>query len=355
MILKSSAAARPVADHVRGEQQCECEQCLAHKPSALESIRLCGHLPDTQHNPAARHFSTSRAFAMLTALDHIALVVRGSRCRDRARIGVARQGADWRGADGGAAHAWFQLSNMALDIIAPIGAGLHGRSGPGASATHAGEGLWAMAFATAGYPEGARDARASRRRSPREAQLDPLHACRVQAASDTGPRRCWIPPSTHGPTILLVEHKTDEPRMVACGTRTLQRPACDRERPRPRRGAARRIRIAQRRSMARACGLEMALDRSNRGVGHATHVLSLRRPDRRNRARPEQGPSDDPDRIWGLSWRVRRYRLQRTRGSQAKDSTSRQYAPAASRAHTCSPFVIGPGTYPRLMIGRDEH
>ena len=82
---------------------------------------------------------------MISALDHIALAVRDL---DAAVDGYARLlglTPNWIGGDGGARHAWFQLPNMALDVIAPYGEGAFGDTIRSHLDAH-GEGIWAMAF-----------------------------------------------------------------------------------------------------------------------------------------------------------------------------------------------------------------
>lgn len=86
--------------------------------------------------------------ALITGLDHVALAV------DDLDAAVAAYGAllgrapNWIGGDGGARHAWFQLPNMALDVIAPHGEGAFGDTIRNHLAAH-GEGIWALAFAVA--------------------------------------------------------------------------------------------------------------------------------------------------------------------------------------------------------------
>jgi catechol 2,3-dioxygenase-like lactoylglutathione lyase family enzyme len=83
---------------------------------------------------------------VITAFDHIALVVRdlaAVRARLEALLGLT---PEWIGADGGARHAWFQMGNCALDVIAPTGPGLTGDMVAARLASH-GEGIWALAFA----------------------------------------------------------------------------------------------------------------------------------------------------------------------------------------------------------------
>ena len=85
---------------------------------------------------------------MITALDHVALVVRDL---DAAIDGYRRilgVEPNWVGGDCGARHAWFQFPNMALDVITPHGAGAFGDRMRAQLEAH-GEGVWAVAFTAA--------------------------------------------------------------------------------------------------------------------------------------------------------------------------------------------------------------
>lgn len=82
---------------------------------------------------------------MITALDHIALVVRDL---DAAVDGYTRLlgvAPNWIGRGGGVRQAWFQFPNMALDLIAPEGEGAFA-DGVRAHLDARGEGIWAVAF-----------------------------------------------------------------------------------------------------------------------------------------------------------------------------------------------------------------
>jgi len=83
---------------------------------------------------------------MITGLDHVALVVRDL---DAAMEGYSRllsRRPDWIGRAGGVRQAWFQLPNMALDLISPEGEGAFA-DGIRAHLDAHGEGIWALAFA----------------------------------------------------------------------------------------------------------------------------------------------------------------------------------------------------------------
>lgn len=82
---------------------------------------------------------------MITALDHVALVVRDL---DAAIDGYTRMlgvAPNWIGRGGGVRQAWFQFPNMALDVIAPEGEGAFA-DGMRAHLDARGEGQWAVAF-----------------------------------------------------------------------------------------------------------------------------------------------------------------------------------------------------------------
>ena len=53
---------------------------------------------------------------MITGLDHIALAVHDLDAAVKAYRKLLGREPNWLGGDGGARHAWFQLSNMALGL-----------------------------------------------------------------------------------------------------------------------------------------------------------------------------------------------------------------------------------------------
>jgi catechol 2,3-dioxygenase-like lactoylglutathione lyase family enzyme len=86
---------------------------------------------------------------MITNLDHIALAVKDLDIALERYSALLGREPEWIGADGGARHAWFQLENMALDVIAPTGPGLTGDLISARLKSH-GEGPWAIAFGVEG-------------------------------------------------------------------------------------------------------------------------------------------------------------------------------------------------------------
>ena len=84
---------------------------------------------------------------MISGLDHIALAVRDLPAAIDGYTRLLGVAPNWVGGDGGARHAWFQLPNMALDVIAPHGEGAFGDTIRAHLDAH-GEGIWAIAFTT---------------------------------------------------------------------------------------------------------------------------------------------------------------------------------------------------------------
>src|SRR5579864_2276233 len=89
---------------------------------------------------------------MIEAIDHIAVAVNDL---DRAASAFGKllgRAPDWREEAAGARHVWFQLANMALDLVQAEGAGETGDRVRAQIAAH-GEGLWGIAFAVSNLAE----------------------------------------------------------------------------------------------------------------------------------------------------------------------------------------------------------
>lgn len=137
---------------------------------------------------------------MITGLDHIALVVRDL---DAAMGGYGRllgRKPDWIGRAGGVRQAWFQLPNMALDLISPEGDGAFA-DGIRAHLDAHGEGIWALAF-------GVDDLDAAQRLVTRRG-LKASAPGALSTRNDQGADRFWATSSldaaeTAGIRILLV-------------------------------------------------------------------------------------------------------------------------------------------------------
>ncbi|HEX5378275.1 MAG TPA: VOC family protein [Phenylobacterium sp.] len=137
---------------------------------------------------------------MITGLDHVALAVTDL---DAAIDGYRRllgREPNWIGGDGGVRHAWFQLQNMALDVISPHGEGAFGDTMRRHLAEH-GEGVWAIAFAVD-------DADAMHRLMGRRGLRGSAPGS-IRTTHDDGRKRYWTtssldPADTGGTNILLV-------------------------------------------------------------------------------------------------------------------------------------------------------
>lgn len=231
---------------------------------------------------------------MIKALDHVALVVEDLDAAVSAYEALLGRAPNWRGADGGAHHAWFQLSNMALDVIAPTGPGYTGDPVK-ARLDEAGEGIWALAFTV--------DDMAKTRHRLERVGVPSTEARPIRATHpDTGEKRYWTtsvahPAATHGMNIFLIEEAPwpaspfngDEAAAVSGLDHVVIRT------PNPERAAA---------LYGARLGLEMRLDRSSEEWG--TRLMFFRCGDLVVEIAHalKGGVSDGPDAPWGLSWRV---------------------------------------------------
>jgi catechol 2,3-dioxygenase-like lactoylglutathione lyase family enzyme len=235
---------------------------------------------------------------MFSALDHVALVVRDLDTAAAQYQSLLGRAPDWRGADGGAAHVWFQLSNMALDIIAPIGPGYTGDRVQ-ARLDSAGEGIWALALATSDIHK---TLHTLARRAVGASEPRPIRSTHVES----GAKRCWTTAvldaeATHGPAIFVVEHKGEEPAWpvsALSSTETACIQALDHivvTTTHPNRAAA---------LYGARLGMDMALDRTNPDWN--ARLMFFRCGDLIVEVAHDlrKEPCDDPDRLWGLSWRV---------------------------------------------------
>lgn len=227
---------------------------------------------------------------MITALDHIALVVHDL---DAAVDGYAKllgREPDWRGASGPVRHAWFQLGNTAIDIIAP---GEHGPSGAWLSAN--GPGLWGLAFASD-------DVEAERKRIAR-LSMPSTDVMPIRTKNESGEARTW-PTSildtdaTAGVTTFLIGETPDWPPCPIVGDAAAAVSGLDHvvvSTRHPNRAAA---------LYGARLGLDFKLDRSNPDWG--TRLMFFKVGDLVVEVAHQlkNEPSDDPDSLWGLSWRV---------------------------------------------------
>ena len=232
---------------------------------------------------------------MITGIDHIALAVRDL---DTAIDGYSRMlglSPNWVGGDGGARHAWFQLPNMALDVIAPHGEGAFGDLIRAHLEAH-GEGMWALAFSS---DNAAADQALMARRG-----LAGTAPSSTRTTHEDGRKRYWTTSAlkaedTAGINILLVDPPRDGqpwPQSLATGAA----PVTELDHivirtPNPDRALG---------IYGAKLGLDLRLDRSNAdwgvrqlffkcGGGVVEFGASLKHP-----------ASDAPDSYGGLAWRV---------------------------------------------------
>ncbi len=89
---------------------------------------------------------------MIEGLDHVAVAVNDLDLAGAAYEALLGRPPDWREEAAGARHAWFQLQNMALDVVQDEGPGETGDR-VRARLAEAGEGLWGLAFSVSDLAE----------------------------------------------------------------------------------------------------------------------------------------------------------------------------------------------------------
>lgn len=234
---------------------------------------------------------------MITGLDHVALAVHDLDAAIAGYTALLGRKPNWVGGDGGARHAWFQLPNMALDVITPQGEGAFGDTIRKHLAEH-GEGIWALAFTVQDIEAAAK---LLGRRGLRGSTPGP-----VRSTHEDGRKRYWTtsslnPADTGGLTILLAAPPRDgvawplsEPvDSEAAAVTQLDHVVVHTSNPDRALGI-----------YGAKLGLDLRLDRSNPDWG--ARQLFFRCGD----AVVEMGASlktptsDAPDRFGGLAWRV---------------------------------------------------
>jgi catechol 2,3-dioxygenase-like lactoylglutathione lyase family enzyme len=222
---------------------------------------------------------------MIEALNHIAIAVKDL---DRAASQFAAllgRRADWREEAAGARHAWFQLSNMALDIVQPEGPGESGERARAQIEAH-GEGLWGLAFEVSDLDETRRVL--SRRGAP---VTEPAALLSTDAW-----RLAFVDPAvTNGVSIALAE-RTREFRAKPAGPGAVV--ALDHvviNTTNPDRAVA---------LYGARLGLDFRLDRSNPQWGSRLMFFRCGGAVVEIGARLGGETSDAPDRLSGLAWRV---------------------------------------------------
>jgi len=142
---------------------------------------------------------------LIRGVDHVAVIVRDL---DRSLADfelLLGRSPNWRGTLEGARHAWFQLPNVAFDVISPAGEGRFGDLAKERLAA-SGEGIWSIGLSV-GDLEGARHTLERR-------GLDISEITELHSRSDDGQGRCWryanlSRASTSGIPLFLVQQQLE--------------------------------------------------------------------------------------------------------------------------------------------------
>jgi len=223
---------------------------------------------------------------LIEALDHIAVAVSDLDRAASAFEGLIGRPPDWREEAMGARHAWFQLANVALDVVQPDGPG---ESGDRVRARLAagGDGLWGLAFATSDLDETRRVLERRGAASGEPADLLSTDAWRLSFIE---------PQVTCGVPIALAERRRPTRRPLASAPDCVG--ALDHlviSTPNPDRAAA---------LYGARLGLDFRLDRSNPQWGSRLMFFRCGGAVVEIGARIDAPASDGPDRLSGLAWRV---------------------------------------------------
>lgn len=222
---------------------------------------------------------------MIEGLDHIAVAVSDLDRAASAYAALLGRSVDWREEAAGARHAWFQLSNMALDLVQPEGPGESGDRVRAQIEAH-GEGLWGLAFAVSDLDETRR--MLARRGAP---TTDPAALLSIDAW-----KLAFVEPAaSHGVAIALAERqrasqvKPGKPDSVQALDHVVINTA------NPDRAVA---------LYGARLGLDFRLERSNPQWGSRLMFFRCGGAVVEIGARLGGETSDSPDRLSGLAWRV---------------------------------------------------
>lgn len=283
---------------------------------------------------------------LFNAIDHVALVVRDLDAATRAYTALLGCEPNWRGADGGAEHTWFQLPNMALDIIAATGPGYTGDRVSQRLASH-GEGIWAVALAT---PDIAQTHRKLARRAVPATDPRPIRSTHVS----TREKRYWTtsviaPEASGGVTLFMVEQSPTAnawPRSSATVAEDSTVTALDHlviRTSHPERAVA---------FYGARLGLELTLDRTH--PDWKARLLFFRCGDSIIEVAHALDRADvsAPDLAWGLSWRVTNIVAVRDRLQTAGFDVSEVRTGRKPGTQVCTVRNAGAGI-PTILVGPD--
>jgi catechol 2,3-dioxygenase-like lactoylglutathione lyase family enzyme len=223
---------------------------------------------------------------VIEELNHIAIAVKDLDRAASAYAALLGRRADWREEAAGARHTWFQLANMAIDLVQPDGPGESGDRVRAQLEAH-GEGLWGLAFGVSNLDE------TSRLLGRRGA---PVGEAAALLSTDAWRLAFVDPAATHGVSIALAERTSRFAAKPGAGDAVQALDHVVINTPNPDRAVA---------LYGARLGLDFRLDRSNPQWGSRLMFF------RCGGAVVEIGsrlggdaPSDGPDRLSGLAWRV---------------------------------------------------
>jgi catechol 2,3-dioxygenase-like lactoylglutathione lyase family enzyme len=276
---------------------------------------------------------------MITGIDHIGIYVRDLPLAVSGFEAMLGRRTNWRGSFGDHDHAWFQLPNVALDVIAPVGDTESAQKTRAYIDKH-GEGIWGIGFAT---PDLDKTAETLSRRG-----LDMLPIFETRSRATNGEERPWRiamsrRASTGGLTQFFVEQKSRWPVAPITGEEDAAVAALDHvvvNTENPDRALA---------LYGAKLGLDLRLDRSNEQWG--SRLLFFRCGD----AVVEIGTKLNapagtaPDRFGGLAWRIKDAAAIHARHTTAGLNVSELRKGRKPGTHV---FTVraAPATIPTLML-----
>lgn len=276
---------------------------------------------------------------MINALDHVTLVVRDLAAARERYTALLGRAPNWHGGGAGAEHLWFQLDNIALDILSPVGEGMSGAM-TRAHLDANGDGIWGVAYQT---PDLDALLTLLARRGIAATPAHPL----VSKHVETRQSRTWrmATATIDGVLAFLIEQAPDAPvwprseplapsAVAGLDHAVIRTPA-------PERALA---------TYGARLGLDLRLDRTAEEWG--TRFLFFRLGDLTLEIvhALNEGVSAGPDKAWGLTWRTPDLDAAHARIAAANFNVSEI---RAGRKPGTRVFTVRDGTcgVPTLMIG----
>jgi catechol 2,3-dioxygenase-like lactoylglutathione lyase family enzyme len=223
---------------------------------------------------------------MIDGLNHVAITVKDLDRAASAFGALLGRRTDWREEAAGTRHAWFQLANMAIDLVQPDGPGESGDRVRAQIAAH-GEGLWGLAFAVSNLED-------TRRMLGRRGA--PVGEAAALLSTDTWRLAFVDPATTRGVSIALAERagRVNAKPAAPDAVQALDHVVINT--PNPDRAVA---------LYGARLGLDFRLDRSNPQWGSRLMFFRCGGAVVEIGAKLGGGEAaDGPDKLSGLAWRV---------------------------------------------------